>query len=142
MLRLSRNAEQINAVVNHPAVRPFVGPVELGELNLSHAVMREENFFLFGEFGGFSLGWTSPYTREVHTFILPEGRGEWARKVAREAINYAFDNGTDRLWSRIPPDRDNVRAYAEEMGMQPTGEQIDTFGQPYDIYEMVALPCL
>lgn len=138
LLHLTKDSDAVNAVVNHPAIRPFVGEPDAGELDLSALVERPENLFPFGEHGGFALLWTAPQTREVHTFILPEGRGKWAREAAREGIEMARQCGTRLLWTRIPPDAPNVRAYAAFMGMSPTGEEIETFGALWPIYSMEA----
>jgi hypothetical protein len=138
---LSRDAAWINRVVNDPEVRPYVGPVELGELDFTALVAAEENLFPMGEHGGFALLWTAPKTLEVHTFVLPSGRGEWARQAASEGIEIARQSGAERLWTRIPPDRPNVKLYARAMGMKPTGEVIQTFGKPYRIFSMEINSC-
>jgi len=140
ILSLSRDVAAINAAVNHPAVRPFVGPGD-DYADLTSIVERPENLFPLGDFGGFSFVWTAPRCREVHTFILPEGRGAWARQAAREGIALARENGTRTLWTRVPPDGPHVRAYAVGMGMSPTGEAIDTFGQPWEILSMDCETC-
>ncbi len=125
-------------MVNHPAVRPFVGAPDAGELDLSPLVDRDEHLFPFGEHGGFALIWTAPRTREVHTFIKPEGRGAWAVQAASEMIEMAGVAGTERLWTQIAPEMRNVRTYAERAGMKPTGETLNTFGHPHDVFEMSA----
>lgn len=123
-------------MVNHPAVRPFVGAPDAGELDLTPVVVRPENLFPFGEYGGFALIWSAPKIREVHTFVLPEGRGAWARQAAAEMLGIAAENGTHVLWTKIAPDRTNVRQYAVRAGMKATGETVDMFGEPHDIYSM------
>lgn len=112
----------------------------MGDLDLS-PLFRPENLFPFGEHGGFALLWTGPHEREVHTFILPEGRGSWARHAAREGIAIAAEQGTKTLWTRIPPHGPHIKAYAVGMGMRPTGETIETFGEPHEIYAMEAVSC-
>ena len=136
LLHLTKDADAVNAVVNHPAVRPFIGAPEAGDLDLSAMIEQPENLFPFGEHGGFAFIWTAPHAREVHTFILPEGRGKWARDAAREAIGIAGQCGTVMLWTRIPPHAPHVRAYAACMGMRATGETVATFGTPWPIYSM------
>lgn len=123
-------------MVNHPAVRPFVGAADAGALDVSPLVDRPENLFPFGEHGGFALIWTAPHTREVHTFILPEGRGKWARDAAQEMLGIAAEHGTRSLWTKINPEHPNVRIYAVRAGMKPTGEVIETFGSPYAVFSM------
>jgi hypothetical protein len=134
------DAETINAVVNSPDIRPFVGP-GADPLDLSDAVAIPEHLFLIGEHGGFSLAWSAPGVREVHTFIKREGRGKWAREAAAEGIAYARDHGTRMLWTKCPTARPYVALYAAAMGMEPTGETIETFGEPYDVYKMELQPC-
>lgn len=140
LLHFSTDASEINAAINHPAVRPFVGAPEIGAVDIS-PLLTDENLFPFGEFGGFALIWTAPATREVHTFITPEGRGRWAAEAAREGIAMAAEEGTRRLWTKIPPDADNVRSYAARMGMKATGETVVTFGIPHAIYAMECGSC-
>jgi hypothetical protein len=114
----------VNAVINHPSVRPFVGFAEAGELDAS-PLIRPENLFPFGEHGGFALLWTAPFTAEVHTFILPEGRGAWAKDAALAGIALAREAGFALLWTKIPPEAPHVLAFAVAMGMRPTGEAVD-----------------
>jgi hypothetical protein len=141
LLSLTRDAQAINAVVNHPGVRPFVGLPEMGELDLTPLVEREEHLFPFGEHGGFMLAWTAPATREVHTFILPEGRGRWACDAAAEMIALAGEQGTVTLWTQIAPDQRNVVAYAKRAGMRETGEVLNTFGKRHLVYSMGVGSC-
>jgi len=136
MLDRSYDADRINLVVNDPAVRPFVGAVDAGDLDLTEAVERPEHWFLMGEHGGFGLIWTAPNVHEVHTFILPSGRGKWAVKAAEAMIDFARKNGDTMLWTKIPPKLKHVGSYARLMGMKTTDMVVETFGEPYEIYKM------
>ena len=140
-MHLSRDAHAINAVVNDPDVRPFVGLPDAGFLDITPLVERREHLFPFGEHGGFALLWSGPGAREVHTFIRKSGRGRWARDAARDGIALAVENGTTLLWTRIPDDQPNVRAYAVGMGMKPTGEVFEYFGKNCAIYAMGCGSC-
>lgn len=135
LLHLSTDANEINAAINDPSVRPFVGAPEAGELDVS-PLIRPENLFPFGEHGGFLLQWTAPHTYEVHTFIREDGRGRWARIAASDGIKIAAEHGATHLWTKIPPNAQNVRLFAAMMGMQPTGEVIEALGEPFEIYGM------
>lgn len=137
----SRDVAFINAVVNDPSVRPHVGPEYLGELDLSEAVARPENLCLFGRWGGFLLAWSAPGVREVHTMILPDGRGAWARRARVEMIAYCTAQGDTMLWTKIPADQPHVRRFALEGGMRPVGMTVATFGLPYEIYSMELAQC-
>ena len=136
MLERSHDAARINAVVNHPEVRPHVGAPEIGELDLTELVARPEHWFLMGDHGGFMLSWSAPGVREVHTFVLPEGRGKWAENARAAMLDYARDNGTQMLWTKIAEGDRHVIRYARQGGMQFTGDVLETFGKPYRIYRM------
>lgn len=136
MLERSHDAARINAVVNHPEVRPHVGAPEIGELDLTELVARPEHWFLMGDHGGFMLSWSAPGVREVHTFVLPEGRGKWAEDARAAMLDYARDNGTQMLWTKIAEGDRHVIRYARQGGMQFTGDVLETFGKPYRIYRM------
>lgn len=136
MLERSHDAARINAVVNHPEVRPHVGAPEIGELDLTELVERPEHWFLMGDHGGFMLSWSAPGVREVHTFVLPEGRGKWAENARAAMLDYARDNGTQMLWTKIAEGDRHVIRYARQGGMQFTGDVLETFGKPYRIYRM------
>lgn len=116
-------------------MRPFVGAPDAGELDIS-PLIRPENLFPFGEHGGFALIWTAPKTREVHTYVVKEGRGRWAMQARAEMIEIARDAGTERLWTKIPPEAPNVESFARRGGMKPTGETIDSLGVPHAVFAM------
>lgn len=126
----------VNRIVNDPSVRPHVGAPELGDIDLAPVMERPEHWFLIGEHGGFLLSWSAPGVYEVHTFILPEGRGRWGAEARTEMLRYARQHGADRLWTKIAEDARHVERFARQGGMQPTGEVVETFGKPYRIYRM------
>lgn len=136
MLARTFDAGKVNAVVNHPAVLPFVGGVEGEVLDLSALVERPEHWFLMDDHGGFMLAWSAPGVREVHTFVLPEGRGQWAADRRAEMLDYARANGTRALWTKIPEDLPHVERFARQGGMKPTDDVIETLGKPYRVFAM------
>jgi len=136
MLERSFDTRLINAVINHPDVRCGVGAPDAGELDVGPLVERPEHWFLMGEHGGFLLSWSAPKVREVHTFILPSGRGVWSNLARTAMLDYARQNGAKMLWTKIAPDAKHVARFARQGGMQLTDEVIETFGKPYRIYRM------
>lgn len=136
----STEAAFINAVVNHPEVRPFLGLPDAGELDFS-PLMDGPDWFLMGDHGGFALTYSGPGIREVHTFVLPSGRGRWAMKAAQDGIRYAKDHGTRMLWTKVPRGALHVEAFTRKNGMLPSGETIVQFGTEYDIFHMELGPC-
>lgn len=141
MLERCFDVDRINAVGNHPDVRPYIGHAELGELDFTDAVANGDNLFLMGEHGGYVLVWSAPGVYEVHVFVLPEGRGKWAAQARQFTIDYAIDKGVQMLWARISPSARSVAYYARRGGMQPTGEMIYTLGSAYDLYKMELPKC-
>lgn len=139
-LQRSTDAEFVNALANHASVRPFIGGDISQPLDLTEAVEHPLNVVLMGEHGGFIMAWSAPGVFEVHTMILPEGRGEWAAEAAGLARDTMFDTfGAEKLWTRVEEGADNVIAYAEKGGMTVWGEAtFDLGGGPktYIILEM------
>lgn len=120
-----RDAGTVNYYANHPAIRPHIGGS--GVLDLS-AVTHDPNVALFGEHGGFCLSWTAPRTYEIHTLIVPEGRGQWAFVWAAESINYMISIGADHLWTRVLPAARHTAIFTRKMGLKPCGTVMTDFG--------------
>lgn len=138
LVKRSTDAALINTLVNDPAIRPFVGGDGKSLLDLTTAVANPFNHFVTGDHGGFAFTWSSPNAYEVHTFVLPEGRGAWAKAFALAARAYMAAMGALQLWTRVPVGHDNIRAYTEKAGFTVVGRQtIDSGGGPvvYDLYE-------
>lgn len=138
LVKRTTDAAEINALINDPSIRPHVGGDGVSVLDLSAAVADPLNYFVTGEHGGFAFTWSSPSAYEVHTFILPAGRGAWAAAFALAARAFMAESGAWQLWTRVPVGHDNIRAYTEKAGFWPAGRQtIDSGGGPvpYDLYE-------
>ena len=136
MLERSFDTGRINEVINHPEVRPFVGPVSYGEVDAAPLVENSDNWFLMGAHGGFGLIQTSPTVHEIHTFILPDGRGAWARDAAQALLDFARKNGDSMVWTKVPSDQKNVEVYTRRAGLRATGEKTEVFGKPYKIFKL------
>lgn len=136
-----KDAGLINSYANHPEIRPFIGGV--GELDLSAAVY-DPHVALFGEFGGFVLTWTAPETYEVHTLILPEGRGQWAFDWAKQAIAHMVGLGASHLWTRVRTDHRHTALFTRKMGFRPCGQLLTSFtGEEPELYNLFnwRMPC-
>lgn len=134
----SDNPEHANWLVNHPGIRPFIGGDGKSFVDLTAAVLNNDNYLLLGDHGGFMLTWTAPGTFEVHTFILPEGRGRAALELASEAREYMVSQGMQHLWTRVPIGARNVRRFTMAMGLVPCGFQTCDFGGgpvEYELFE-------
>lgn len=129
---------RMNYIVNHPAIRPHVGGDPAQPLDFSEAIADHDNHFLVGEHGGISAIWTAPGTYEIHTMVLPEGRGGWAASFAMWVRQYLVDQGARHLWTLVHPDAANVRAFTLKAGFTPAGSRAVDLGTgpiPYDIYD-------
>jgi hypothetical protein len=135
MLERSFDTARINAVINHPDVRPFVGPGD-EYADASVLIDNPDNWFLMGDHGGFCLIQTLPHVHEIHTFILPKGRGVWARNAAQALLDFARENGDNMVWTKVPEDQRNVEAYTRRAGLHFTGEVVQEFGKPYKIFKL------
>jgi hypothetical protein len=123
LVRRTFDAERINTLANDPAVRPFVGGDGESRIDLTEAVANRDNVFLDGEHGAFALSWSAPGVYEVHTLILPEGRGQWAAEFASEMLAYMTREGATMLWTRVPKLMPHVGFFARRAGMREAGEQ-------------------
>jgi hypothetical protein len=136
MIERSFDPERANYLINHPAVRPFVGGDGKSFLDLTPVVSDDKNYLLLGDHGGFLATWSAPGAYEIHTFILPEGRGRAARELALEARAYLASIGADHLWTRVQKGMENVRLFTLAAGFEPCGKQVCDFGGGPTDYEL------
>ncbi len=139
LLELSRDVVRINGIVNHPDVRPLIGEVEFGDVDMSPFVEVDQHWFLMGEHGGFAALWRAPAVYEIHTFILKTGRGRWARNAAFEALTYASIHGAQMLFTLVPYERPEVELFTTMMGFKPTGQDVPLMGVPHMVYKLGAI---
>ena len=138
MIERTTDADRLNALVNDPSIRPHVGGDPEQPLDLTAAVNNHDNYWMLGNHGGFGFVWTAPRTYEVHTFILPEGRGHAAYALAMEARAFMASEGATHLWTRVPVDAENVRRFTLAAGFLPAGQQTLDLGVgpvTYDLYD-------
>ncbi len=143
MIRRTFDAERVNYLINHPSVRPFVGGDGESFIDLTAAVADKQNIFVDGEHGGFAFTWSAPCVYEVHTFVLPEGRGQWAADAAMTARAFMQNNGGRHLWTRVQPDAANVRKFTLKAGFEPAGQHTIDLGDgpvTYDLFDWRS-PC-
>lgn len=137
MLARSFDADLINSIVNHPEVRPYVGGDLNQPIDLSAAIEQPQNVFLMGEHGGFALSWCAPRIYEVHTFILPSGRGRWGLSATQYGIATMRDDyQAERLWTRVAGDHLHTRMFTRAAGMKPAGEMTFDLGAGPTLYRL------
>ncbi|MCJ2039549.1 hypothetical protein MKK55_11440 [Methylobacterium sp. J-059] len=113
------DATRINAVLNHPAVRPHVTLPGQDDLDLSDFVADPANVLLMTEdgSGGIAFHQHEPGIFECHTSFLPEARGRVALAAVRSMIMHMFV-ATDcmELLTRCPAGNRPAEALARAVG--------------------------
>lgn len=135
LLSLSRDVERINGYLNHPDIRPGIGHKDLGAIDLSSFIAVDEHMFFVGEHGGFAALWRAPDVYEIHTFIMPSGRGLWALRAGQEAIDFAKENGAKMLWTCVPLGRPEIEFFCRAKGFRATGQILKLLDIPYKIFK-------
>ncbi len=143
MIQRTFDAEQINLFINDTNIRPFVGGDGKSFIDVSQAIASNDNVFLVNEYGGFCFSWSAPLCYEIHTFILPAGRGAVAYRMAKEVCDWMDAFGAVHLWTRVLPSMVSVRRFTIAAGFTVAGRQ--TLRLPdgdvtYDLFER-RLPC-
>ncbi len=118
-LAQTKDAAFFNRVLNHPAVRPDVADLGEGALDVSALVAQNSTTLLTGEHGGCILFRYYQGCHEVHTAVLPSGRGKWALELAKTVLHHMF-TATDcvEVITRIPQGHIAAKALAEAVGFR------------------------
>lgn len=118
-VRREYSADAINAVINHPAVRPWVGLPGQSYLDVGPVVANLGNVLLMGEGGGFLLVQLEPGIYEVHTQFVPEARGENVEKSVADAFHYMFTR-TDcmEVVTKVPEGNVAANVLAKRSGFE------------------------
>jgi hypothetical protein len=113
-------ADRLNAIINHPSVHPHVcGTIE-GPLDMSATVADSANVLLMGEHGGFFYHMAQQGIFEVHSQVLPSGRGRWAMEAAQESLHWMFTRTTAiEVITRVAKGNYAALALAKACGMKP-----------------------
>jgi hypothetical protein len=133
MLRLTHDANLVNAFANDPAIRPHIGaPVEEGEVDLSAIVARGDvrivhdgdAMMLFQHTGPAFLGiW------EKHTMFRLGCRGRAAIEMGRAMFAWAAAELGAVIWSQTPVVNVRARWFNRQIGMLSRGvAQSEHFG--------------
>jgi hypothetical protein len=121
-LRETRDAARANEVCNNHTVLPGLSLGVFDSIDLTPLVTNDRNHLLMGEFGGALLIWTAPGVYDVHDFVLPEGRGSWARDAAQDVFAFVFDTlGARLLWTQTPVENRASRMFNRILGFKSEG---------------------
>lgn len=138
------DANFLNALANHPAIRPSCGGDGRSPLDFAAFASNPKNHAIVWAHGAFLFHWSAPQTYEVHIMVLPEGRGKDAYRMAEAGIAYITQIGAERLWARVAADNHALRHYTSSAGFERCGMDVLDIGfgpVEYDLYQWKK-PCL
>jgi hypothetical protein len=119
LIRRSYDAAEINAVLNHPSVLPWVIVPGLTTLDMTPVVADRRNVLLMAEHGGLIFEHQLDGIFEVHAQFLPEGRGRHAVQAATEAVSWMFANTEcQKVVTRVPDGNVAASALARRVGLK------------------------
>lgn len=112
----SFDAARFNQIINHPSIRPDIAEGH-GIVDAAFQIENRENVFLLGEHGGVLFLRIMIGVYEAHTFVLPEGRGDWSAAMANDGVSWMFVNtGAYDLVTRVPRGHLAAKALALRVG--------------------------
>lgn len=121
MIKVERqiNADRINYIVNHPAVRPWTNEIGKGVVDMTKDLSNHKHILLMGEHGGIIFYEIMHGLYEAHTQVLPEGRGEWAKQLTDACAEWMFTKtGAFELMTRVPVGHHSAKALTLHTGMK------------------------
>lgn len=140
MLDRQSDAALINRIMNDPSVRPTIGGT--GPIDLAPLVANQGNVVLCGEHGGAVFHKLLPGLYELHTAVLPAGRGAWTLQAGADALFHIFTR-TDcvEVVTKVPPENRPAEAATKRIGMtydwlSPCGWEVKGVNRPVPIYSM------
>jgi len=112
-------AERINAVCNHPAVRPWVLLLGQDKIDLTAIIANPANVVLMtlDGSGGIVFEWMEPGVYEAHTQFLPEARGRAALAAVKAMLAQMFmATGAMEILTKCPAHNRPAEALAKAVG--------------------------
>jgi hypothetical protein len=124
MIRRTFDATELNTIINHPAVRPWMGGE--GVLDVADALADADNYALVIDGGGFIFIRHEPGIYEGHSQFLPEARRN-TRKAMWAAFDYMFTRtDCERVITQVPDNNLPARALGKIAGFREMFRREDT----------------
>lgn len=110
-------ASRLNHIANDPGVYPWVAGALQGPIDLSLVAADPSNVALLWSHGACVFRRHQVGLYEVHTMVLPAGRGARTIDCVRECLHWMFCH-TDavEIWTRAPRGNLGARALAKSIG--------------------------
>lgn len=114
------DAALVNSIANDPAVRPHVGRADAGPLDLADYLACPDNVALAFDHGCFLFTPHDSSRYELHTLVLPEGRGAGVLPAAHRAFLWVFTH-TEALEivTKVPAPNRPAGLMARRAGFRP-----------------------
>lgn len=121
LLRRTMDASRLNEIANHNEVRPHMGGDGDGPVDFTAFALNHANICFVGEHACFLCHKLDAGLYEVHSMVLPEGRGAYALECVREGLRYMFC-ATDciEIVTRCPDGNGAALGLARAAGFQET----------------------
>ena len=114
------DVEWMNSVLNHPAVRPYIGSPEKGALDIRKSVGDPNVYLVAGEHAFEIAVRLMTGVFEVHSNCLPSGRGEWMVNFLHAAAQWLYCNTEAyEIVTFIPERHLPAKAVAIRGGLMP-----------------------
>lgn len=97
------DAIRINQLINHETIKPWVCGNMIGLLDASILVNNKDNIFFANEHGGCGFIKVNENTYDLHSFVLPSGRGRWTRDNFIKVKDWIFSNTNANIITTMVP---------------------------------------
>ena len=136
LLTRATDASFLNEVCNDPTVRPFLHG--RGSIDLTAEIANADNVALQGEHGGMLMVQVVKGIFELHTNVLPDGRGPWALEMAHACMDWLFSRtNAIEVYTRVPAGNTAARALTMACGAKLEQKITQDLGggpMPVEIY--------
>lgn len=111
------DAKRMNALLNHPLVRPDIGAGD-EPVDIAASATDQRNYLMMGEHGGIMLFCLAPGIYECHTAVHPSQRGKWTMGLIASVQKHMF-TATDcyEIVTRVPVGHIAALAATQACGM-------------------------
>jgi hypothetical protein len=131
----------VNYILTHESIYEYISDdLECDKNILAKAALSNNSMLLISPnaFTIYLLNRINCITVEVHTNILPEGRGDTGIKAGRESIRWVFDNTVyKKIISWVPSFNKQAAVYAVKCGFRREGVCEKSFQKNGIIYDMI-----
>ncbi len=82
----------VNYLINHDEIKPWVCGEMVGTLDATPLIADRDNYFFTDTHGGCGLLNLGQGRYDLHSFVLPSGRGRWVKDNFERVKAWMFEN--------------------------------------------------